>query len=134
MRPSLFIAAFLIASGTVSATGVWADDVGQREYMTNCATCHGETGKGDGELAPFFNVDMPDLTTLAANNDGVFPMLKIIHTIDGRTGVRGHGSKMPVWGENFKGLVVDDAGPRGAEVIIRGRVLSLAYYLESIQE
>lgn len=79
------------------------------------------------------NVDVPSLTDLAARNDGVFPMLEVIQTIDGRQGTRGHGGPMPVWGQRFqKGL--QNPGPYGGEEAIRGRVLSLAYYLESIQQ
>jgi hypothetical protein len=54
--------------------------------------------------------------------------------VDGRTGVRAHGdSAMPIWGEVFAEGAAG-AGAYGAEVIARGRLLSLVYYLESIQE
>lgn len=110
-----------------------ADETGKQEYMDNCATCHGESGMGQGPLAELMTVDVPSLTTLSKNNDGVFPMLDVIQTIDGRQGTRGHGYPMPVWGNRFSERI-EDAGPYGGEVIVRGRVLSLAYYLESIQE
>ncbi|WP_412506512.1 c-type cytochrome [Roseovarius sp. SYSU LYC5161] len=110
-----------------------AEETGKDEYMNNCASCHGETGAGDGPLADLMTVKVPPLTGLTAANDGVFPMLDVIHTIDGRQGIRGHGYPMPVWGDRFTGQV-DNAGPYGSEVIVRGRVLSLAYYLESIQD
>jgi hypothetical protein len=29
-------------------------------------------------------------------------MLQVIQIIDGRTGVRGHGSEMPVWGSRYQ--------------------------------
>ena len=111
-----------------------ADEVGKQFFMDNCSVCHGDSGKGDGYLSGFLNVGLPDLTTITARNDGVFPMLKIIHVVDGRTGVRGHGGDMPLWGERFERELVGIAGEYGAEMIIRGRVLSIAYYLESIQE
>lgn len=111
-----------------------ADDAGKAEYDAACASCHGAAGMGAGPLAQLMTVPVPDLTKISANNDGVFPMLDVIHVIDGRTGVRGHGYPMPVWGTRFKAEVVEAAGPYGAEIIVRGRVLSLAYYLESIQE
>lgn len=110
-----------------------ADETGKQEYMNNCATCHGESGMGQGPLAELMTVEVPSLTTLSKNNDGVFPMLDVIQTIDGRQGTRGHGYPMPVWGNRFSERI-EDAGPYGGEVIVRGRVLSLAYYLESIQE
>ena len=78
-------------------------------------------------------VEVPALTGLAAANDGTFPLLDVIQTIDGRQGTRGHGYPMPVWGTRFS-KETETPGPYGAEAVIRGRILSLAYYLESLQE
>lgn len=111
-----------------------AQDPAEEEYMQACAACHGETGVGDGPLADLMTVPMPNLTQLSAANDGEFPMQSVIQVIDGRTGVRGHGYPMPVWGDRFKAQAVPDAGEYGAELIVRGRVLSIAYFLESIQQ
>lgn len=41
---------------------------------------------------------------------------------------------MPVWGDRFQASNIEDAGLYGAEVIVRGRILSLVTYLESIQD
>lgn len=119
----------MLCSGAVSA-----DEVGKDEYMARCATCHGESAEGDGPLAELMTVPVPDLTSIAERNDGVFPMLEIIYVIDGRTGVRGHGYPMPVWGSRYRAEIGDSAGPYGAELEVRGRILSLAYYLQSIQD
>lgn len=110
-----------------------AEDLGKQEYMDSCATCHGVSAAGDGPLAKLMTVPVPALTGLSAANDGVFPMLRVIHSIDGRQGIMGHGYPMPTWGKRF-GKDYEQAGPYGAEVVVRGRILSLAYYLESIQE
>jgi hypothetical protein len=61
-------------------------------------------------------------------------MLEMIQVIDGRTGVRGHGYPMPVWGDRFDAEVGEEAGAYGGELVVRGRVLALATYLQSIQE
>lgn len=61
-------------------------------------------------------------------------MLKIIHIIDGRTGLRGHGNPMPVFGQRFSADAADQVGTYGAEAIARDRVLELALYLQSIQD
>ena len=58
-------------------------------YRDSCLLCH--AGNGPGASAP-------DLTTLSAANGGQFPMDQVISIIDGREGVRAHGSPMPVWG------------------------------------
>ncbi|WP_397543975.1 c-type cytochrome [Roseovarius salis] len=122
-----------VAGGLLLGTAAAAEEVGRAEYLDACASCHGESAQGDGPLADLMTIKVPGLTGLAAANDGQFPMLDVIHSIDGRQGTRGHGYPMPVWGKRFaKDLV--KAGPYGGEVIIRGRILSIAYYLESIQE
>lgn len=110
-----------------------ADNLGKQQYMDNCASCHGDSGMGQGPLAELMTVEVPSLTTLAANNDGKFPMLDVIQAIDGRQGTRGHGYPMPVWGDRFS-KSAENVGLYGGEAIVRGRVLSIAYYLESIQE
>lgn len=110
------------------------EDAGKTEYMVACAVCHGESGKGDGPFAPVLNINVPSVTTLSANNEGAFPFLKTFMMIDGRTAIRGHGTPMPVWGDRYTKTANDFYGPYGAEVVTRGRILSLVYYLESIQE
>lgn len=124
----------VLAFAAMAALPAVAEDVGEAEYMNACATCHGAAGQGQGPMAEYMNVPIPGLRSLTKDNDGVFPMLKVIHIIDGRTGVRGHGSDMPVWGSQFKMEVIDETGPYGAETYVRGKILSLAYYLESIQD
>jgi hypothetical protein len=80
-------------------------------------------------------VPVPPLTGLSAANDDKFPMLDVIQSIDGRQGTRGHGYPMPVWGKQFEMQAeADGLGRYGGETYVRGRVLSIAYYLESIQE
>lgn len=123
----------LLAAGLLAMPAL-SDDTGQSEYMIACAGCHGETGKGDGPLAPLLNISTPSLTTLAARNDGAFPFAEVFLAIDGRGGIRAHGSEMPVWGERFSATALGDAFPDTAELIARGRILSLVYYLQSIQE
>lgn len=110
-----------------------ADDVGYAEYVSACAACHGVDGRGDGPIAESLTVEVPALTGLSAANEGAFPMLKVIHAIDGRQSIRGHGNPMPVWGQQFE-VEAAGYGPYGGEAVVRGRVLSIAYYLEAIQE
>jgi mono/diheme cytochrome c family protein len=122
----------LMAAATVGGQ-LSAQGAGEAEYMSACSTCHGAAAMGDGPLAKYMNVPVPSLINLTKENDGEFPMLRVIMVIDGRTGVRGHGSAMPVWGRQFTESVIDIQGPYGAETYVRGKVLTLAQYLESIQ-
>ncbi len=129
-------ALFAVATITALCTGpVLAEDVkdpGRVTYEQYCSACHGDYGMGQGSIADVLTTEVPDLTTLSARNDGVFPMLQVIHVIDGRTGVRAHGGPMPIFGALFSDD--QDFGPYGGPVYTRGKILSLAYYLESIQK
>ncbi len=54
----------------------------------------------------------------------------IYRIIDGRTGVATHGSReMPVWGDVW----AKNAPPEFAEDYVKGRILELIMFLESIQ-
>ena len=112
-------------------TAAFAQDaeIGASLYADSCAACHGASGKGDGDMAGLMTIPAPDITQLAAANDGTFPMLQVIHIIDGRSGVRAHGGPMPIFGRTFSG---EGDGYEGV-IESRGRILSLALYLESIQ-
>ena len=126
---------------TVFATALFAGslatvsnaDVGQATYEQYCATCHGMDATGGGPLTEIMTTSVPDLTMLSGMNEGKFPMLDVIHVIDGRTGLRAHGGPMPVYGAIF-----DDESPSGSEygdvLFTRGKILSIAYYLESLQQ
>lgn len=136
----MFRSWLLGAVGILCSTAVLAEDtskeftVGQREYLVACAACHGEAADGHGEIAKMFKDKVPDLTGIAKRNDGVFPLLKVIQTIDGRSITRGHGNPMPVFGNRYSAKASDADAILGAEAIARGRVLELALYLQSIQE
>jgi len=102
-------------------------------YRDHCATCHGTEAMGNGPMAPALVLQPPDLTGLAARNDGVFPMVRVVMRIDGRDPLVAHGSPMPVYGDLFEG----DDTPLRAETgqpILAGRaVADLVAYLQSIQ-
>jgi len=123
----------LFAQFTAPASAQTAD-VGAALFTDYCAACHGANAKGDGDMANLMTIPAPNLTLLAKNNDGAFPMLKVIHTIDGRTGIRAHGGPMPVFGRVFSAANEGPENPYGSVLVVRGRVLSLAMYLESIQQ
>lgn len=111
--------------------------VGASLYNQYCATCHGSDGGGAGPLTEIMLDKPSDLRQLAANNEanpGEFPMLRVIHIIDGRTGLRAHGGPMPTYGNIFMAEAVDEMEQVGAVLETRGRILSLALFLESIQQ
>lgn len=120
----------------LAGTAAQAEDFveGKRLYDEFCVACHGVMGKGGGELTDLLTVDVPDLSDLSARNDGAFPMLEVVHIIDGRTGIRAHGGPMPVYGSMFSNQSALAGTGYGGVIETRGRILSLAMYLESIQE
>lgn len=128
-----------LAAGLLGFQGIaQADELGETLYNTYCAACHGAAVPGSGPseapLRELMNIEIPNLTHIAERNGGVFPMLDVIHIIDGRTGVRAHGGPMPVWGNVFRLELEPTMGAYGSAVETRGRTLSLALYLDSIQQ
>lgn len=126
---------YFLTAVTVLGTsiGAFADDIGKEAFQQYCATCHGIEANGDGPLTELMTQKVPDLTTLAQRNEGEFPMLQVIHSIDGRTGLRGHGGPMPVYGQVFR-AEASGHDTYGSAIEARGRVLSIAYYLETLQK
>ena len=128
-------ALFLIALATLAAGPARAEDgaAGRQLYLDACATCHGADGAGDGPLRQILTVAVPDLTGLAARNGGAFPWLEVVHLVDGRTGLHGHGGAMPVFGALMRGDTVAADAPDGTPVLVSARVLDLVAYLATIQ-
>ena len=107
---------------------------GERLYVELCAVCHGIDGTGDGPAAGALAKPLPDLTAIAAANDGVFPRTRIEKAIRGEAEVESHGSlEMPIWGRAFFDARPDfKQGQRWA--VAQQRIFNLTEYLESIQE
>lgn len=128
VRSAILLGAALCWAGVLAA-----QESGKDVFDAHCAACHGVDAVGDGPVASTLDVPVPDLTALAATNGGEFPMLRVIHVIDGRTGLRGHGGEMPVFGNVFR-MEFGKYGVEVAEMESLARILSIAYYLESIQK
>jgi mono/diheme cytochrome c family protein len=128
-------AALVLSSGVVAAQ---KDNVGKLEYDSNCATCHGVTGKGDGPLAGYLTQKPSDLTTLSMRNNGVFPVSLLQALIDGREVTAVHGTRdMPAWGNEYDQRAVeyysDYFSNFSAESFIRTRILALVDYIHGLQ-
>ncbi len=107
--------------------------LGRETFAGACAACHGAQARGDGPMVELISIPVPDLTRIAARNGGVFPWLTVVHLIDGRTGLRGHGGPMPLFGALFSGDTTAADAPDGTPVITSARVLALTDWLASIQ-
>jgi hypothetical protein len=111
---------------------------GKRLYQWYCEFFHGAKGKGDGSMAASLTVKPADLTQIRKKHGGKFPFWETYRQIEGEDGsqpeVTGHGSRvMPIWGAVFKRQEKQQDTHLQEELVI-GRLLSLLYYLESVQE
>jgi mono/diheme cytochrome c family protein len=94
-----------------------------------CASCHGRDGKGGGPVVSALKALPPDLTTIAARNNGSFPRARVEGFVTGaqEAPTPAHGSRdMPVWGPIFRGLDADDR-------MNAIRIENVVGYIESIQ-
>jgi len=106
---------------------------GEQLYLELCAVCHGKSGMGDGPAASALKKAVPDLTGLAAANDGEFPRNKVEQSIAGESRVTSHGTlDMPIWGQAFKDVRPDMKQFR-RDALARQRVFNLTEYLATIQ-
>lgn len=133
------LASAVIGASLALSSGALAQlrgELGKFEYETNCIVCHGPVGKGDGLFVDNLKLKVPDLTTVAERNKGVFPAERLSQIIDGRMELVGHGSRqMPIWGghyndkaaEYYKGFAYNP------EQFIRVRILSLIDYIYQLQ-
>jgi mono/diheme cytochrome c family protein len=139
----------IIASLTVgfaAATQAEDFDIGKSEFQSSCASCHGRDARGKGPVGDQLRIPPPDLTTLAKNNNGVFPTNAVYEIINGLKTIPSHGTReMPIWGERFNPIVnlphdVDPsywkmAGPeQSPEIVVRRRILAVIDYLSRIQQ
>ena len=100
-------------------------------FQLHCASCHGEDARGNGPVAEFINVKVPDLTQISVAHGGNFPDEEIFRVIDGQAEMPAHGTRhMPVWGYEFFGQQADDERAHGEAT---EKVKSLVHYVRKLQ-
>lgn len=101
---------------------------GKAMFKAYCASCHGESAKGDGPAAPALNTPPSDLTMLSKKNGGKFPDARVASILKGQASVTAHGNgDMPVWGPLLKQV------SHGGSAEMQQRVSNLTHYLETLQ-
>jgi mono/diheme cytochrome c family protein len=106
---------------------------GEELFAELCAACHGASGMGDGPAAGELEKTVPDLTGLAANNDGTFPFQQVEEAIAGDSRTVSHGTvDMPNWSQAFEDLRPDWKAYR-RKAFAKQRVYNLTEYVASIQ-
>jgi mono/diheme cytochrome c family protein len=124
MRANRWIAAAAFAAGTAGCAAPTPTPDGNALYQRYCASCHGTTGLGDGPAAAALATPPTNLATLRPN------VPQLMQVIDGRLAVRAHGtSAMPVWGEAFEEIHLDDAYAKRTALL---QVQALAEYVASL--
>lgn len=110
-------------------------DTGAQLYREHCATCHGIEANGQGPMAGVMVIKPTDLSALARDNKGVFPVDRVVRRIDGRDPLVSHGSPMPVYGHFFEGDGKDVAlkAPSGQPILTSRPIADLLAYLQSLQ-
>lgn len=109
-------------------------DAGRDLFQHHCAVCHGAAADGAGPMAPVLTIQPTDLTKLAARNEGVFPIERVIRRIDGREPLVAHGSPMPVYGDFFVGPETLGKTELGQPLLTTRPVADLIAWLNSIQD
>jgi hypothetical protein len=141
-----------VMGGTASASAQ-GPDAPKTEYLSHCASCHGDSAKGDGPLSAKLSTRPADLTVLSRNNRGVFPVSAVYAAIDGRNVNSSRGAhEMPIWGCRSSPSPVlpsQTARPKlskpdpyeshldlacDPEDIIANRILSVIEYVRRVQE
>jgi len=107
---------------------------GEHDFNMYCASCHGESGKGDGRIAARLEKKPPDLTRLTQRY-GTFPRDKVIQFIDGQADVAAHGNRdMPVWGKWFTLEATEGlGGAEGDAATVKRRIDNVVDYIETLQ-
>jgi mono/diheme cytochrome c family protein len=129
-RIALSAGIFAILVGACAGQQQPSAPSGAATFATHCAACHGPNGEGDGPVAGTMRVTVPNLRTLTARNQGVFPAETVASYIDGRDLPASHGDRyMPIWGDVFDatGRLVNEA--TGADA----RIEAVVSYLRELQ-
>jgi len=118
------LVALLTATIFTSSAGYSQEAQGRGLYLDYCASCHGQSGRGDGRVAKYLTPKPADLTKLSEANGGRFPAERVFEIIDGRREVEVHGSReMPVWGRTT----------RLSLATVQSRIRAIVNYLATLQ-
>lgn len=127
-----WLLALLVIATAGTATAQDAQ-LGERLYDRYCSACHGATGAGDGPMTRVLTPPPPDLTRLAAQNDGTFPRRRVVWRIDGRDPILAHGNEMPVFGDLLSGEMLDIRDETGEVLHSTQPMADLLAWLEALQ-
>jgi mono/diheme cytochrome c family protein len=103
---------------------------GSRLFEIYCTSCHGERGRGDGSAAQSMMPPPSDLTRLSRDNDGEFPLARVMLSIDGRRMPPGHREgEMPIWGLSLQ----EPDSDYYQEETVKKKIEDLTAFLKTLQ-
>lgn len=106
---------------------------GAEDFADYCASCHGLSGKGDGEIAASLPKRPANLTTLRARAGGTFPTTKVMAKIWGYTETVGEAGTMPNFGPLLDSETVPYDGGDGIMTPTPIRLVQIAEHLKTLQ-
>ncbi|MEM7709492.1 MAG: c-type cytochrome [Pseudomonadota bacterium] len=127
MRPALFLLPVLVV---LAACQPQPDEPrtdpahGLALFQQECAVCHAADATGG---------EGPDLTGLAARDDGTFPTTRVLAQIDGLGRHGDPDAVMPEFGAGDLGPTVVVEFEEGIGTPVPADLLALARYLETVQ-
>jgi len=102
---------------------------GAHLYQEFCASCHGDSGTGDGPLAATLLRRTTDLTLLTQRNGGTFPRADVLAVVEATRPIPAHaGPAMPNWRDVFSRMENGNARE------IRKRMEALVAHVETLQQ
>ncbi len=123
---------FVVSLLLVSCRSTPEPPTGQALYLQYCASCHGESGDGNGPLAASLRRPPSDLRLITKRRGGRFDEAYVMQIIDGRRTVAEHGTReMPVWGAVFESEHRPEGYPAYTSLL---HSRALTDYLGSIQQ
>jgi len=132
-RYSELLASFVLIMllSPMAGAQVFDEYSGEETFRRFCASCHGESGRGDGPVASAIPITVPDLTLIRRRQGDKFPEETLRKIIDGRNVVIYHGTRyMPVWGYEFW---VEEGADEEAEKRVERIIANLIDYITAFQ-
>lgn len=123
---------YLLAVGALAACTTPEPPTGAKLFADNCTACHGADGTGSGWVSAGLQRKPANLTALSARNNGVFPMERVLSTIDGFHRNPSFETAMPEFGSFFNGPM-DQIDLDGVMTPVPSPLLAVAEYLQTIQ-
>lgn len=120
--------ALLGACATIPAANTGSVQRGGVIFAKECSQCHGRAGDGAGPASLGLGIAAPDLTTLTARNDGIFPHAFVQRFVLGKLEKEDPDAAMP----DFGTVGLEHANSAGE--VTSGDMIALLDYLETIQK